>query len=142
MVAEDKAIKQRVAVRTRERRGYRGEHVGTGSEAVHAIAATPYDAVLMDCQMPEMDGYEASRKIRERFTAALPIIAMTANAMEGDRERCLAAGMDDYLPKPVRQEELAKMLARWLTPAGARSRVGKSNRSRSSCTGTPHSRSW
>ena len=118
LVAEDNAINQRVAVRMLERMGYRADTVATGIEALHAIAATPYDAVLMDCQMPEMDGYEASRKIRERFTAALPIIAMTANAMEGDRERCLAAGMDDYLPKPVRQEDLAKMLDRWITHAG------------------------
>ena len=96
--------------------------VTNGLEAVAALHNLPYDLILMDCQMPDMDGYDASRKIREEEEAAaqngrpglhIPIIAMTANALEGDREKCLAAGMDDYLAKPVRIEQLSQLLTKW-----------------------------
>jgi signal transduction histidine kinase/CheY-like chemotaxis protein len=116
LVAEDNAANLKVAVRMIERLGYRADVAGNGSEALHALDRVPYDAVLMDCQMPEMDGYEATREIRraERDGRHVPIIAMTASAMAGDRERCLAAGMDDYISKPVKLHIVAAVLERWL----------------------------
>jgi signal transduction histidine kinase/DNA-binding response OmpR family regulator len=116
LVAEDNAANLKVAVRMVERLGYRADVAGNGSEALHALDRVPYDAVLMDCQMPEMDGYEATREIRkaERNGRHVPIIAMTASAMAGDRERCLAAGMDDYISKPVKLHIVAAVLERWL----------------------------
>ena len=93
--------------------GYRADAVADGQEAIKALENIPYDLVLMDCQMPEMDGFEATRAIR-KMKMEIPIIALTANAMKGDRELCLAAGMNDYLSKPVNSAELAAALERWL----------------------------
>jgi CheY-like chemotaxis protein/HPt (histidine-containing phosphotransfer) domain-containing protein len=103
-------------VRILEKLGYRVEVAEDGREALEACARTRYDALLMDGQMPGMDGYEATRKIRERESGGerLPIIAMTASAMKGDRERCLEAGMDDYVTKPVTPESLEAVLRRWV----------------------------
>ena len=101
-----------------KRLGCRTDVVANGREAVEALQTVPYDLVLMDCQMPEMDGFEATRAVRLKEAAAsspsIPIIAMTASAMQADRERCLQAGMNDFIAKPVQPGELAEMLARWL----------------------------
>ena len=120
LLAEDNLVNQKVAVKMLTKLGVEADVATTGLEALDALLGVSYDLVLMDCQMPEMDGYEASRRIRERERGSrrLPIVAMTANAMVGDRERCLDAGMDDYIPKPVRMEDLRRAMSRWL-PAGA-----------------------
>jgi signal transduction histidine kinase/DNA-binding NarL/FixJ family response regulator len=112
LVAEDSPVNQLLAVRLLDQCGYRAEVVGDGREAVAAVARTDFVAVLMDCQMPELDGYEATAEIRhgEGEGRHLPIIAMTANSMAEDRERCLAAGMDDYVSKPIRPQLLADAL--------------------------------
>ncbi len=112
LIVEDNAVNQRVARVVLERMGFRVELASNGFEALEAIERTDYDFVLMDCQMPEMDGYEATRRIRQGRHRSLRIVAMTANAMEGDRDRCLAAGMDDYVSKPMRVEELRGALER------------------------------
>ncbi|HMJ38359.1 MAG TPA: response regulator [Verrucomicrobiae bacterium] len=119
LVVEDNAANSKVAVRMLERLGYRAEAAGNGAEAVTMLEHMQFDAVLMDCQMPEMDGYEATRLIRknERAGRHVPIIAMTAAALSGDRERCLAAGMDDYISKPVKLHVVAAVLERWLATA-------------------------
>ncbi|AHY47707.1 PAS domain S-box protein [Rubrobacter radiotolerans] len=122
LVAEDNPVNQRVATRMLERLGYRVEIVGDGLEAVAAFRPGEYAAVLMDIQMPRMSGYEATAEIRRREAQApdarrTPIVAMTANAMKGDREAALAAGMDDYLAKPVRPEDLAEVLSGWISGA-------------------------
>jgi CheY-like chemotaxis protein len=118
LLVEDNSINQRVALAILSRLGYRADTVANGREAVTALCRAPYDLVLMDCQMPEMDGYEATRAIRAEgspvLNRTLPIIAMTANAMQGDRERCLESGMDDYLTKPINTKALAECLARHL----------------------------
>jgi signal transduction histidine kinase/CheY-like chemotaxis protein len=116
LVVDDNAANQKVALRMVERLGYRGHVATTGAEAVNMLGKGRYDAVLMDCQMPEMDGYEATRRIRheERGGRRVPIIAMTADAVSGERERCLAVGMDDYISKPVKLHVVAAVLERWL----------------------------
>jgi PAS domain S-box-containing protein len=120
LLAEDNLINQKVALTMLRRFGIQADVAATGGEALDALVGVSYDLVLMDCQMPEMDGFEATRRIRERErgTRRLPVVAMTANAMVGDRERCLEAGMDDHIPKPVRVADLHRALARWL-PAGS-----------------------
>jgi CheY-like chemotaxis protein len=121
LVAEDNLVNQHVARLQLEKFGYTAEMVASGQEAIDAVARDTYDVVLMDCQMPDLDGYEATRRIREMETKrraagaifqSVRIIAMTANAMSGDRETCLAAGMEDYISKPVRTADLAAALAR------------------------------
>ncbi len=144
LVVDDNPVNQKVAVRMLEKLGYRADVAGNGHEALAALARRSYDLVFMDCQMPEMDGFEATRRIREQeasrpglpdktsspslaalsstspvFSAIdhphVPIIAMTANAMEADRQQCLACGMNDFISKPITREALEGVLARWLT---------------------------
>jgi len=116
LLAEDNVVNQRVAKKMLEVLGYRVDVVPDGVKAVEAVFQQSYDAVLMDGFMPEMDGFDASREIRrrEKGPRRIPIIALTANALEGDRERCLEAGMDDYITKPVRREVLQATLQKWV----------------------------
>jgi signal transduction histidine kinase/ActR/RegA family two-component response regulator len=117
LVVEDSPVNRVVAVSVLERCGYHVHVVNDGREALQALSSQRYDAVLMDCQMPDVDGYQATEELRRRERGSsyhTPVIAMTAHAMVGDRERCLAAGMDDYLSKPVRSQALAEVLERWI----------------------------
>jgi CheY-like chemotaxis protein len=115
LIAEDNTVNQRVAVGNLRKLGYdNAEVAANGSEVLTALGIKPYDIILMDCQMPELDGYEATRQIRrmERSDKHTWIIAMTANVMAGDREKCVAAGMDEYVGKPLQEEELRAALER------------------------------
>jgi signal transduction histidine kinase len=116
LVAEDNPVNQRVTVRLLEHLGIQADVASDGNDVIQSLARQSYALVLMDCQMPEVDGFEATARIRAGETAdcRIPIIAMTASAMRGDRERCLAAGMDDYLSKPVRIDDLRRVIERWL----------------------------
>ena len=115
LLAEDNLINQKVALGLLNNIGYKADVASNGLEVLAALDVRPYDLILMDCQMPELDGYETTHRIRTRpDTASMRIIAMTANAMRGESEKCLEAGMDDYLSKPVRLETLRDMLARWM----------------------------
>jgi CheY-like chemotaxis protein/HPt (histidine-containing phosphotransfer) domain-containing protein len=120
LLVEDNSMNQLVATSLLAKLGYEVEVASNGIEALEAMADAEYDAVLMDCQMPEMDGYAATREIRRREggTRHTPVIAMTAAAMQGDRDACIAAGMDDYLTKPIRPRELAEALMQWIDSAG------------------------
>jgi CheY-like chemotaxis protein len=121
LVAEDNPVNQKVAQAMLRKMGLRADVVADGQEAVNALQTVPYDLVLMDCQMPEMDGFEATLCVRQEGSKALnpsiPIIAMTASTMQGDREKCIQAGMNDFIAKPVQIRELAEILARWLAIA-------------------------
>jgi two-component system sensor histidine kinase/response regulator len=143
LVAEDNPINQKLTVRMLEKLGCQVAVATNGREAVEALEAMPYDLIFMDCQMPEMDGYEATGVIREREAARrrkaktatekakvhrTPIVALTANAMLGDREECLRAGMDDYITKPVQSAGLEAMLAKWFCPDAASPEDKKANR--------------
>lgn len=116
LVVEDNIVNQKVATRILERLGARTDVAANGREALEMLAILPYDVVLLDCQMPEMDGYEAAREIRRRMgpNQRVAIIALTAEAMAGCRERCLEAGMDDFVTKPVRLADLVKSLQKWV----------------------------
>jgi PAS domain S-box-containing protein len=117
LLAEDNIINQKVAQNMLNKVGYKADVVANGIEALRALELINYDLVFMDCLMPEMDGFEATHAIRDKESKVLnhsvPIIAMTANAMQGDREKCIESGMDDYLSKPVKKEELADMIEKW-----------------------------
>jgi len=122
LLAEDNVINQKVAQNMLGRLGYRADVVANGLEALQALQMINYDIVLMDCQMPEMDGFQAATMIRSPeskvLNHAVPIIAMTANAMKGDREACIEAGMNDYLTKPVKKDELAGIIEKWCMTTG------------------------
>jgi signal transduction histidine kinase/DNA-binding NarL/FixJ family response regulator len=138
LVADDGPVNRLLAVRLLDQCGYRSEVVGDGHEAIAAVARTTYAAVLMDCQMPELDGYAATAEIRrrEQGRGRVPIIAMTANSMAGDREKCLAAGMDDYVSKPLRPNLLRDALMRTLpTPEHHGSSAAASAREPDEITG-------
>jgi CheY-like chemotaxis protein len=126
LVAEDNPVNQLVARKMLERLGCGVDVAADGVEALAALSSgTPYSAVFMDVQMPNMDGYEATAEIRRRESeegrGPIPIVAMTANAIEGDKEEALRAGMDDYIPKPVASDALEAVLRRWLPEKGGRS---------------------
>ena len=125
LVAEDNVTNQRVAIALLANLGFRADGVGDGREAVLAVERVPYDIVFMDCQMPEMDGYAATAEIRrrERPGQRVPIVALTANVLQGERERCIQAGMDDYLPKPIDPAALGAMLDRWVLRSTSRAVV-------------------
>ncbi|MGH9719811.1 MAG: response regulator, partial [Bryobacteraceae bacterium] len=116
LLAEDNEVNQKIVLRYLEKAGYRADVVGTGQQAIDAVRKRRYDLILMDIQMPGVDGFQATRAIRrlEGAKRHTPIVAMTANAMAGDREKCLAGGMDDYVSKPIHLAELGERLAHWM----------------------------
>ncbi|MGZ5278010.1 MAG: response regulator, partial [Caldimonas sp.] len=113
LLAEDNVVNQKLALRLLQQMGYRADLASNGIEAIECVERQPYDVVLMDVQMPEMDGLEAARRITRRWSERERprIVAMTANAMQGDREECMGAGMDDYIAKPIRVEQLIASLS-------------------------------
>ncbi len=116
LIAEDNPVNRIVVSKQVENLGYRATTVENGLQVLEALRRERFDLVLMDCQMPRLDGYEATRRIRRQETGGehLPVIAVTAHALNGERERCLATGMDDFISKPYREEELAAVIDRWL----------------------------
>ena len=122
LLAEDNLVNQKIALRLLEKAGLSADLAKNGREAVDAVRKSNYDLILMDCQMPEMDGFEATsaiRKLEEATRRHTPIVALTANAMTGDRERCLDCGMDDYVSKPFDVKALQRLITQWLEPAAA-----------------------
>jgi CheY-like chemotaxis protein/nitrogen-specific signal transduction histidine kinase/HPt (histidine-containing phosphotransfer) domain-containing protein len=128
LLCDDNIVNQKVALRLLQQMGYRADLAANGLEALAALDRQSYDLILMDVMMPEMGGFEATQLIRERqkqqsgfpnYKSPIVIIAMTANAMQGDREKCIAAGMDDYMAKPVRLEDIRSIIERWAAAAGA-----------------------
>ena len=126
LVVEDSRVNQIVAVRMLESCGCRIDVACHGREALEMVLEKRYDAILMDCQMPELDGYDTTVALRARENggARVPVIAMTAHAMDGDRARCLAAGMDDYISKPIRRNLLVETLQRWVPPSADTAATG------------------
>jgi CheY-like chemotaxis protein len=122
LLAEDNPVNQRLATLMLTKAGYQVQTVGDGREAVERYTQSPelFDVILMDIQMPQWDGLEATHVIREKGFSSVPIIAMTANAMQGDREMCLAAGMDDYITKPIKREQVFEILQKWAFSRSAR----------------------
>jgi CheY-like chemotaxis protein len=118
LIAEDNITSRKLALRLLENMGYRAEAVTDGKEAVTALEYHSFDLILMDIQMPVMNGFEATREIRNKENAhsgqGIPIIAMTAKAMKGDREKCLEAGMNDYITKPIQADKFYETISRWL----------------------------
>jgi CheY-like chemotaxis protein/nitrogen-specific signal transduction histidine kinase len=146
LLCDDNAINQKVALRLLQQMGYRADLAANGLEALAALDRQPYDLVFMDVMMPEMSGFEATRVIRQRqkqksqfpnYKSSLIIVAMTANAMQGDREKCLGAGMDDYIAKPVRLEDVRAIVERWGATAAAAEVVTKTEAVQESKTAVP-----
>jgi CheY-like chemotaxis protein len=115
LVAEDNPVNQKLTTLLLEKLGFRADVAGNGREAVNMFDMLPYDLILMDCQMPDMNGYEAAREIRRREISdeRVAIIALTAETLAGCRERCLEAGMDDYIPKPLKKDQLVETIKKW-----------------------------
>lgn len=137
LVAEDNLVNQKVDLLQLKRLGYRADLAADGFEVLAALEHTAYDLILMDCQMPGMDGFEATRRIRAEYDKPVRIVALTANAMIGDREKCLEAGMDDHLSKPVRIEALKQILGKWLSQTPRRPGVEESTEPQGGADGAP-----